>query len=133
MLPDKFETPHDPGVAIYFDYQGKMMSFACDQYLNVTSNLHAIGLTIEALRGIRRWGASDMMERAFRGFTALPEAGWRTVLGLGLNATPDDVEAAFKRLAKEYHPDKPENNGVDPAKFDAIVKAREQARKEFGV
>ena len=46
--------------------------------------MQAIAKTIEALRGINRWGTGDMMEAAFKGFSALPAPDtnkpWREVL-----------------------------------------------------
>ncbi|HEY5054687.1 MAG TPA: hypothetical protein VII58_00915, partial [Acidobacteriaceae bacterium] len=65
------DRPNDPGVAVYFERKGKRMVFACDKFHLHRENLHAIALTIEALRGIERWGASEMMERAFLGFKQL--------------------------------------------------------------
>lgn len=120
--------PDDPGVALYFEYDGKDMCFACDKYVKVWENMVAIRKTIEAIRGIERWGASDMMERAFRGFVALPNGltdDWRQVLGLGHNATLQDAEDAFRRLATKNHPDK----GGDPDQFARIKVARDQARE----
>lgn len=43
---------------------------ACDLFYEVRLNMHAIGLTVEAMRQIERCGASSMLERAFRGFMA---------------------------------------------------------------
>ena len=49
---------------------------ACDLFTEVRLNMHAIGLTVEAMRQIERCGASSMLERAFRGFmAALPARG----------------------------------------------------------
>lgn len=49
---------------------------ACDLFREVRLNMHAIGLTVEAMRQIERCGASSMLERAFRGFmAALPAKG----------------------------------------------------------
>jgi hypothetical protein len=49
---------------------------ACDLFNEVRLNMHAIGLTVEAMRQIERCGASSMLERAFRGFmAALPARG----------------------------------------------------------
>ncbi|MDB5964783.1 MAG: heat shock protein DnaJ domain protein, partial [Polaromonas sp.] len=62
----------DTGVAVYFKRKGKPQVFACDTFWRIHENIHAIAKTIEALRAIERYGASDMMERAFTGFTALP-------------------------------------------------------------
>lgn len=51
-------------------------ALACDLFREVRLNMHAIGLTIEAMRQIERCGASSMLERAFRGFmAALPAKG----------------------------------------------------------
>ncbi|HEY3347151.1 MAG TPA: J domain-containing protein [Nitrospirota bacterium] len=124
--------PQDPGVAVYFEYKGTARVFACDKYLYARENIRAIALTIDALRGIERWGASDMMERAFQGFLALPEPvkrDWRQVLGFEPTTTPQlrYLETRYKVLAKEHHPDR----GGDPEKFREITEAREQARKEI--
>jgi hypothetical protein len=48
------------------------MCFACDRWDSVADNVQAIRKTIEALRGIERWGTGDMVQRAFAGFVALP-------------------------------------------------------------
>jgi len=49
---------------------------ACDLFNEVRLNMHAIALTIQAMRQIERCGASSMLERAFRGFmAALPAKG----------------------------------------------------------
>mgnify|MGYP001607642862 CR=1 FL=1 len=45
-------TSGDPGIAAYFNRKGKQLCFACDRYLTVDDNLHAIELTVQALRGI---------------------------------------------------------------------------------
>jgi hypothetical protein len=65
--------PVDPGVAVYFQREEKPYVFACDKFDLVRDNLLAIAKTIEAMRGIERWGTSEMMERAFSGFKGLPE------------------------------------------------------------
>ena len=54
-----------------FDYV-----IACDQFKEVRLNMAAITLTIKAIRQIERCGTSSLLERAFKGFSALPaEAG----------------------------------------------------------
>ena len=84
----------------------------------------AIRKTIEAIRGIERWGASDMMNRAFQGFVALEHTGshWSDVLGVARNADPELVKHTYKQLRSRYHPD----NGGDPDKFNAVLKAWEE-------
>jgi hypothetical protein len=121
-----FKTPDDPGVAVYFTYKGKQMCFACDRYRNIEDNMHAISLTISALRGIARWGTGDMMESAFSGFTALPSPDqvvrWHDILGVSPMARREEVEAAYRRLRSLNHPDK----GGEGEKFDEVQRAWEQ-------
>jgi len=117
----------DKGIAVYFERKGKPMCFACDRYTSLEANMRAIELTIAALRGITRWGASDMLERAFTGFTALPGAGssehWSDVLGLSETAGRDEIESAYRRLRSQHHPDR----GGDAEQFHRITKAYEEA------
>ena len=120
-------NPEDPGVAVYFTYKKKPMCFACDRHPSLRENLHAIAATINALRGIERWGASDMMERAFSGFAQLPAASWRSVLELGESPTRAEVEYNYLKLARLHHPDK----GGDAVKMAEINKARDAALKEL--
>lgn len=107
-----FKTPDDPGVAVYFQYKGKQMCFACDRYSGVEDNMHAISLTISALRGIARWGTGDMMESAFSGFTALPAPGdttargWMEILEVGHDATLEKAKENYRRLSMVRHPDR---------------------------
>lgn len=125
--------PEDSGVALYFKYKGKDMCFAADRYKYARQNIHAISLTIAAIRAIERYGTSDMMERAFRGFTAIPEATgepWRMVLGFSPTetVTTDAVDSKFRQLAHWAHPDK----GGTSEQFQRIVNARNDARRALG-
>lgn len=114
----------DPGVAVYFERKGKQMVFACDKWDQVKDNIRAVCKTIEAMRGIERWGASDMMERAFSAFTAIepPRSPWG-VLGVKPNATREEVEAAYRAKAKEVHPD----TGGSTAAMAELNQARDDA------
>jgi hypothetical protein len=122
--------PNDPGVAIYFRYGKRDMCFACDAYTTVRDNAYAVGKTIEALRGIERWGASDMMERAFRGFAALtdgsqPEAWW-DVLECPPTADIDTINSQYRSRARTAHPDA----GGSEAAMSRLNAARDQALNE---
>lgn len=46
---------------------------ACDAFKEVRLNMCAIVQTIRAIRSIERAGTSSLLERAFKGFSALPE------------------------------------------------------------
>lgn len=52
--------------------------------------------------------------------------GYR-ILGLKRGATPAEVKRAFKRLAREYHPDKNPNNYLAEEKFKLLCRAFEIA------
>jgi len=100
--------PEDPGVAVYFTRKKKPVCFACDKFDRVWKNMRAIQRTIEAMRGIERWGSSQLLERAFQGFAALPErtgAAWWDVLGVSANASADEIRQAYRELARVRHPD----------------------------
>lgn len=103
--------PDDPGAAVYFRHDGHDMAFACDRWAKVEENLVAITKTIEALRGIERWGTGDMVAAAFTGFQALPAARvanrpWWEVLGVQAHTPTLEVTERYRQLAKNNHPDR---------------------------
>lgn len=118
--------PRDPGVAVYFELKGKQKVFACDTFHTVKDNIRAIGLTIEALRSIDRYGASDMLERALSAFTALPapKSCWE-VLGLAPGSSRRAIEDSWRLLAAKHHPDR----GGSDARMAEINAARDEALK----
>jgi len=119
--------PSDRGVAVYFNYKKKPMCFACDRWKKIEDNVRAIAKTIDALRGIERWGSGQMVEQAFTGFAALPapEQPWQ-VLGVSSHATADEVRSAYRRLASDFHPDR----GGDEQKMMRINAARDALLSE---
>jgi hypothetical protein len=126
------KAPEDPGTALYFTRKDKEICISCDQYASVEANLRAIGKTIEAIRGIERWGTEEMMDAAFSGFKALPESiilgahtarAWHEVLEVSPTASPEVRHAAYKRLLHKYHPD----TGGTQAQFEELQKAKVEA------
>jgi hypothetical protein len=123
--------PNDPGVAVYFRYQKRDLCFACDAYTSVRENAYAIAKTVEALRGIERWGASDMMERAFRGFAALAatsQESWDIVLECEPSADATTINAQYRALARTAHPDA----GGSNAAMSRLNQARDNALAATG-
>lgn len=119
------------GVALYFTRKNRQTVFACDKYDRLHDNIYSIAKTLEAMRAIERWGAAELMDRAFTGFSALPAkatSAWRDVLEVSELATMAEIDSAFKRLAVLHHPDR----GGDSSLFQSAVQAREDARKELG-
>lgn len=124
--------PADPGVAVYFELDDKDLVLCCDKWDRVADNLAAIAATLDAMRGLERWGVTEV-SRAFDGFAQLPAPGestaaqtcW-TVLGIQPSATyrPDDIEKAFRTRAMTCHPDRP---GGSHEAFTALQSAKEEA------
>lgn len=129
MRPDGGDT----GVAVYFERKTKPMVFACDKYDRSEDNIYAIAKTIDAMRGIERWGASDMMERAFSGFKALAAENdgpsWWGVLQVRAGATSAEISAAYRELAKIAHPDSPTGSHEAMAELNS---ARDQGLSVVG-
>lgn len=114
--------PNDPGVAVYFKYSGQPVCLACDQWAKVEDNLWAVALTLDAMRGIDRWGAAKL-EATFTGYAALPApagSAWWEVLGVAQGAAAREVYAAYRSLVKQHHPDV---EGGDKEKFLKVQSA----------
>ena len=123
--------PADPGVAVYFIWKGQQYAFACDCWEKVEDNLQAIRKTVEAIRGISRWGTGEMMQAAFAGFKSLPEQSqaptWWEVLGVRSDATLREIDDAYRALAKKAHPDVA---GGSTEKMQQLNEARQAAWRE---
>lgn len=129
----------DPGVAVYWMRNKKPQVIACDRWVGVGENMRAIWYALDALRQLERCGASQVIERAYAGFAALPAAGrlkpWREVLGvtdemlrgLGLNGRNQIVHEAYLELVKIHHPDK----GGSTERMAEINRARDEALQEI--
>lgn len=119
----------DPGVAVYWSKGKQQRCMAVDRYTTVADNLAAIAATLEAMRAIERHGGAEILDRAFTGFTALPapEQPFQ-VLGVGANASREEVERAYRLLAAKHHPDRPGGDSHQMARInsarDALLEAK---------
>lgn len=125
----------DPGVVAYGIYEKQQVAIPCDRWTTVAGNVRAIAKTIEAMRGMERWGAKQMIRAMFQGFTALPGAtagqrDWRTVFDLSVHShiNKDMIMARYRALAADRHPDKP--GGSTEAMAELNI-AKDQALKEI--
>ena len=126
------KPPSDPGVAAWFMWDGEFRCIAVDRYTKVEWNLQAIHHVIEAERVKLRHGGLNIVRATFRAYTALTgpasKRSWRQVLGINGRCSADAVQARWKELAAQHHPDR----GGDPAKMAEINAARDEALKELG-
>lgn len=120
-------APSDPGVAFFFELDGKPHVLACDRWDTIADNIAAIAAHIEALRGQERWGVADLAQ-AFAGHTALPAPEqWWQVLGVGSDASASEINAAWRDRARTAHPDQGGSNAamarVNAARDAGLVRA----------
>jgi len=98
----------DAGIVIYFELKGKQKAMACDLWDKPEHNLWALFLSVQAIRGLDRWGGSEFLDGLFTGFQALPSPDEIIVSAPQYFADCTDKEHAkkrYKNLAKELHPD----------------------------
>jgi hypothetical protein len=117
------------------------LTFIASRYTRYEDNLRAIALTLEALRAVNRWGATESDEQ-YRGFEALPpasgfstleDAAWFIIDSAGwdhddsidpvmvLRMKPT-MESAYRAASKRLHPDT--DAGSDEG-FKKLTAARE--------
>jgi hypothetical protein len=119
-------APADPGVAVWFTWDGLGVCIAVDRYSSVASNLQAIHHIIEARRVELRHGTLALVRATFQGFLALPApkgSHWTEVLSLPKDARREDVKAAYRRLVSTTHPDKPGGSHEAMAALNAAHEA----------
>lgn len=122
-----FRMPDDSGVAVYYELDGVQQCIPCDRWINVWENCRAIAKTIEAQRGIGRWGTKAIVEATFTGYKQLPAAvitpapsrKWYDILGVAYDADIATIKAAYRNLANVHHPDA----GGDNDYFVELTKA----------
>jgi len=123
--------PADQGVALYFKRDGKDVVIACDSFDKAGCNLTAIAKTIEALRGIERWGCTELLNKAFTGFQALPEKAsipnWYDFMDLPEHASEEEIVKRYRELAKKFHPD----TGGNATMFQLLQNLYNHAMKQF--
>jgi hypothetical protein len=122
-------SPRDPGVAVWFLWDGAERCIAVDRYPKLEHNLQAIHHVLEARVTEARHGGLRIVQQTFTGFVALPppsgQKHWWEVLGVRQHATAAEIEEAFREKAKTAHPDA----GGDAASMAALSEARDEGRK----
>lgn len=129
---DKSTTrPADPGVAVWFAWDGMQVCIPVDRYITPAANLQAIHHIIEARRTELRHGTLALVRATFTGFQALPAPkgkDWRDILQVAGNPTREAIEANYRRLSRDRHPDA----GGSHSLMAELNNARDVALKEVG-
>lgn len=128
------QRPSDPGVAIWFTWDGLSVCIPVDRYQTVEANLQAIHHVLEARRVELRHGTLALVRASFAGFAALPAPAaksWRDVLDVpAIGVRRNQLARArdhYRALASQHHPDK----GGDPARMAEINTAWAAAQAEL--
>lgn len=124
--------PSDPGVAVYFEFDGQPRCIPCDKFHRMADNIAGVASALGAIRQIERHANEGLISAVFTGFAALPEGideHWRQVLQLTdvENVTIGIARAAHKRLSLKNHPDRGGSNEA----MARINKARDEALQEL--
>lgn len=123
----------DPAAAVWWiSRSGELRVLACDKHIKLADNLHAIRLTLQAMRALERWGAYTAEQAAEGARLALPppegmSADWRKLLGY-VSGVPNDkqlvlAEHAYRSMSREA--------AGDEDKQRTLNLAIEAARKEL--
>jgi hypothetical protein len=121
--------PDDPAACVRFQLGSGAFVVPCDRFVTVIANLMAIARHIEATIALVDHGVVSAHE-ALAGLSLRRrpqgESGWRAVFG---NVqTPDELAAAFRRLAQDRHPDRP--SGSHDAMAE-LCRARDEALRDL--
>jgi len=111
--------PDDRGVAVYFRLYNENQCIPCDKWNRIECNIWAIAKSVEALRGLERWGAKEMVKASFQGFKALPETATQPKVDYFSGCvTKDECKSRFRDLSKTLHPDQ----GGDGERFAEMLR-----------
>lgn len=122
--PRAGENPSDPGIIISFQSPKGDLSFPCDTYNDFQANMRAIGLALEALRAVDRYGVTKHAEQ-YKGWQKLPEPGATShfknaedaarfiaiqsrinILPASLLGHPEVLKETYRKAAFHLHPDR---------------------------
>lgn len=129
-------SPVQPGVILNFQSIKGALRYPCDHYDDWHDNLRAIGLALQALRAVDRYGVTRHNEQ-YRGWQSLPcntgagpmqpvDAGKLIIRLAGLNGldpvsvSKEEWVTAYRKAAIASHPD----SGGTEAQFKALNEAK---------
>ena len=120
-------NPEDAGVALYFDWDGRTFTFACDKFDRPYSNVIGVYYIVQARRTEARLGTLVLTRASMSGLTYLPKSRtnqkWWEIFGVSRHSTIEEIESVFRQRAQQTHPDK----GGSVADMQALIRAREEA------
>ena len=136
--------PKSPGVIVSIESEYGPLQYPCDTFSSWIDNLYAIGMALESLRRVDRYGVTKRGEQ-YTGWRALPPQGgststmtaeaaalfiaqWSGQNTLEVLRDPEFARAGYKLAAKKLHPDA----GGSTAAFQQLQTAKTVLEKHHG-
>lgn len=124
----------DPATAVWWQDKKKAVRvLACDKYDTLGSNLHALYLTLDAMRALERWGAYTAEQAAEGARLALPPPAtpktspwWIVIPGVMREWPLPAIKGMYHDALKVAHPDV----GGTAERVAELTAAFEDARRE---
>ncbi len=132
------DRPKDPGVAVWFSWDGMGVCIPVDRYTTPAENLQAIHHVLEARRTELRHGTLALVKASLRGLLALPgpkgrqpRKKWFEVLGVPETIRDkSSIDVAYRERARDAHPDKA---GGSAEAMTRLNTARAEAYRAAGI
>lgn len=135
------QSPKHPGIILSCRSRGQSLSFPCDTYDTWQDNIHAIALSLNALRAVDRYGVTKGAEQ-YRGFAqlgapvaagtpksaALVFALFSKIPDVEILSNADSARQAFKAAIKVTHPDR----GGRQEDFHMVMQAKDVLEAAMG-
>lgn len=126
--------PDDPSFVLRWSMSGEQFAIACDHYSRLRDNVRTVGKYVQEKRMMKsrpiESGESEFANARLpsgeeEAIVADPPA--HTILGVGENASANQIKNAFRRLTKVCHPDQ----GGSQEEMTAIKEARDEMLEDL--
>ena len=121
-------NPDDPAFVLRWSMDDEQFAVACDRWSTLRDNVRSVGLYVREKRKMENrpvtTGASEFANARLpsgdeEALVGEPPA--HAVLDVAPEATPDEIEAAYRERVREVHPD----HGGSQAAFQRVQRARD--------
>lgn len=117
-------APIHPGVEVSFDSRFGRLTYSTDVYDDWRANVRAIGLGLEALRSVDRWGVAKMGQQ-YAGFNQLTAGPSLETLGAQLVEKYGSTNAALRAA----HPDTGNSADASERSLQAVIAFRDRQKE----
>lgn len=123
------QTLSDKTVILTYTKNGRNCRLEMGKQLRAVDNLRVLFLAIQSIRMNEKRGIGEVLQSAYKQLAGETVFDPYEILGVSSSSPIEVIEAAFRALAKKYHPDQ----GGSADKFKEVSQAIEQIRKDLAV